>query len=399
MIPAYVFHAVSIAVSILLIPLFLHHLDSSQYALWLVFTVFGGMTLHLQNAIQNASVKEISRGVHLHGDLVQAIQRMRSAYAGLTLFVAFPFFGLGLIYLNLTGYGIYTLEWCIFIMSYVLVYAFAPNFSLLLGSDRVAKCNYINTLTRMLYLLAAFYFLEHGFSVLGICISFAISSLLGVALSSIATRKDINPAWKWSINPNFIGYGFFALAAFYLYSGSILVAATRFPLETIAAYGLGIQISILLVALSLAPLQVWLARLVRTIGSGSEKKELQRSLIAINCVYISGSVLLFVFGGDLLVLVGSSIPLLDRIDLVLLAFAVELNIAILINFLMSKGNYQFVKPYVLISVAGFAAGIVAVYITNNIYGFVVAPLCFQSILSLPWMARIIFAELSVHSST
>ena len=65
MVAAYVFHAVNMAVSILLVPLFLRHLDPSEYALWLIFTAFGGVTLQLQNAIQNVSVKEIARGVHL----------------------------------------------------------------------------------------------------------------------------------------------------------------------------------------------------------------------------------------------------------------------------------------------------------------------------------------------
>lgn len=399
MIAAYVFHAANIAASILLVPLLLRHLESSEYALWLLFTVFGGVTLHIQNAIQNASVKEIARSIHIHDELVQALQRMRSAYAGLTLFVAFPFLGFGLIYLRLIGFEDYALEWCIFIMSYAMVYAFAPNFAVLLGTDRVAKCNNINTLTRVLYLFAVAAFLKLGLSILGLCISFALTSLVGILLSSYATKKDSNPPWKWSLNPNITRYACFAVVAFALYNGSLLIAATMFSKETIAAYGLGLQVCLLLVTLSLAPLQVWLARLVRAIALGDEKKELLRNLAVINFIYISGALFLLVFGNNLLVFIGSGVPLPDRLNLILLAFAVELNLAVLINFLMTKGNYRFVQVYVLISLTGLCFGTVIAYITDNIYSFIAVPLCLQAILCLPWIVRIAFAELSLRPTS
>ena len=394
MVAAYLFHAVNIAVAILLVPLLLRHLDAAEYALWLIFMAFGGATLHLQNALQSSSVREIARGVHLGDGLDLALQRMRTAYAGLAAFVAIPLFGIGLSYLSVIGAMDYRLEWSVFILSYALLYAIAPNFSVLLSTDRVTTCNNINTLTRALYLVGVVVFLNLDLSILGLCIAFAISTLATAILSTYATRYHNNPPWKWSISPNIAPFALFAVSGFTLYNGSLLIAAPHFSREIIATYGLGLQMSTLLYTVSLAPLPVWLARLMRAIASGEERKELLRNVVGINLLFAFGALILLMFGSKLLVLIDSRIPLPGRLDLILFAFAVEMNIAVLVNFLMAKGNYQFVRVYVPIAVTGIVGGAVAGYITNNIYSFIVVPVCLQSVLCLPLIARIVFAELS-----
>jgi len=395
MISAYTFHAVNLVVAMLLVPLLLHYLSPAEYSLWLIFTAFGGFTIHLQNAIQNTSIKEIARGMHLGEEMVESLQRMRSAYAGLVLIVTFPFLGIGLAYLHFIVEGAYTLEWCLFVMSYAVVYAFAPNYSILLGMDRVATSNKINTVTRLLYFLVAAVLLNYGLSILAICLSFALSTIVSAVLSTAVTRNHTNPPWKWSLSRNVTPYAIFAVSAFALYNGSYLIAVTKFPQDLTASYGLGLQISLLLLTLSLAPLQVWLARLVRAIATGDERKELLRNLVVINLIFGSGAIFLLVFGDDLLLLIASRIPLPKQLVLIFCAFAVELNIAVLVNFLMAKDNYRFVKIYVPVALTGLGLGILAVYLTNNIYGFIIVPLCIQSVVSLPWIARITFAKQSI----
>ena len=394
MFSAYMFHAVNMIVAIVLVPLLLHHLSPSEYALWLIFLAFGGLTIHLQNAIQNSSVKEIARGLHLGEEPVESLQRMRSAYAGLVVFVMFPFLIVGLIYLHINNYGNYFIEWCIFALTYAVIYWFAPNYSVLLGTDRVSTSNRINTLTRFLYLVFAAGLLAQGFSVLAVCLSFALSTLVSAAFSTYATRNDTYPQWKWSLSLNLKPYAIFAVCAYALYNGSFLVAAAKFPRDVIASYGLGLQIGLLLVTLSLAPLQVWLARLVRAISSGDEKKELLRNLVVINLIFLSGAIFLLIFGNELLLLVGSRIALPQHLELILGAFAVELNIAVLVNYLMARGDYGFVRIYVPISICALLLGIMTVIVSGNLYAFIVVPLCIQILFCLPRMFLFTFTRTS-----
>ena len=393
MFSAYLFHFVNLAVAFAMVPLLLYFLDSAEYVVWLIFSAFGGFTIHMQNAIQNTSVKEIARGVHLDEDLAASLQRMRSAYAGLALFVAIPYWTIGLVYLNFNDQQQFFIEWSLFVASFAVVYTIAPKHCLLLGTDRVALSNRINTVTRLLYIFVAFALLNFGLSVMAVCISFICSTALSGILSYYVTSTDRDPPWKWSLSQNIPAYAIFAVTAYALYNGAFLITAILFDKNIIASYGLGLQIALYLMILSLAPLQVWLARLVRAIASKDVKRELLKSMAFVNFIFLSGAILLFFFGDDLLKIVRSQVSLPPQLPYIFVAFWIELNIAVIVNYLMVRGNYRFVKFYVPAALCALMMGVFGIYVTRNLYVFIIVPLIIQALVCLPLIARIAVVDI------
>ncbi len=419
---AYLNQVVNLLVAILMVPLLLRYLDINGFILWSIFTTFGGITLQIESAIQIVSVREIAKEYH-SGSIVTiqaAVRKARVAYATLSACVLIPFLMLGLLYLNYIATEKLgtsaSIEWLIFISAYALNYYFGTNNSVLLGMAHVALYNNINSLTRLINLSCTYALLKSGFSVMGICLSFVFSVIIGCVLISRAATQSLenyrssqdalvlintNANFELANSSNILKYTFYMFSAFVLYKGGLLVATMIFPKEVIGAYGLSLQANTMLSMLALVPVQVWLHRLVRAIASGDRKEifhELAVSIVAANTVFIAGEVVLAIFGNALLVLIGSKVVLVGDVDLFLigLSFLVEMNIFLLVNFLVVTRNYGFVKIYVTTSLIGVVLAIFLTWITkDSVATLIIVPLGLQALLCLPLILRIICRELSV----
>lgn len=417
---AYLFQAVNLTVSILTVPLLLHYLDVSGYVLWSVFTVFGAVTLQLQNGIQPVAVREIAREYRggTMRSLTGAIKRVRHAYYMLTVFVVGPLLIAGIAYLHfVAGPKLGTAgipEWFVFVGGYALNYAFAANSAILLGMVRIAQQNNINSVTRALYFTLSFLLLRAGYSVMGICIGFVVSVILSCALITRAARQCTNkhrmtrrtaepeePKTETVANRGMRDYLLYSISAYLLYNGALLVATAIFPKEKVASYTLSVQVFALMSAFSIVPIQVWLNRLVGAVTRRDRVgmlHELAATLVTANAVFVAGFIVLALFGNLLLVLLGSKVQFLRASDLSLIfaAFLVELNIVILVNFLVTSRRYEFVRIYLVTSGMGLVLAALAAWLSHRLLlSLVVVPVTLQCLVCLPLIFGLACSELEV----
>jgi hypothetical protein len=417
---AYLYQAINLLIVILMVPLLLRYLDINEYVLWSIFTTFGGITLQFENAIQMVSVREIAREYHSGNasTLQAAIQKAKSAYTTLSASVLVFVLTFGFLYLHyvarekLGDQG--SSEWLIFISAYVINYYFGINNSILLGMARISRFNIIISQTRIINFLCTYFLLKAGFSIMGICLSFIFSVLVSCAIINRAAKKSLNrylaspeaifqsdAKFEYSDSSNIIKHTFYMLASFALYKGGFLVATKIFPADVIASYGLALQANTMLSALALVPVQVWLRNLVSAIASGNREQmfhELALTIIIANTIFVAGSVMVAIFGNMLLLLIGTKVALPNNTMLFLigLAFLVELNIFLFINFLVTAGNYKFVRIYLSSSVIGVVSVIFLTWLSNSsLATLIVFPLCFQLFLCLPMIIRMICKELAI----
>jgi hypothetical protein len=417
---AYLYQAINLFVVVLMVPLLLRYLDVNEYVLWSIFTTFGGITLQIENAIQMVSVREIAREYHSGNaaTLQAAIRKARAAYKILSVSIIVTFLTLGLLYLHFFVseklYHKENTEWFLFTAAYALNYYFGTNNSILLGMAHISRYNNTNSQTRILNFICTYLFLKAGLSILGICLSFIFSVLVGCAIIYRSAEKSLNNYYSSldsrirpfatfeNSNPsNTIKYTFYMLASFTLYKGGLLVAATIFPKDVIGSYGLTLQANALLSTLALVPVQVWLRKLVSAIARKDRQEmlhELAVTMAIANTVFIAGSFLLALFGNMLLLIIGSKLMLPGNVILLLvgLAFLIELNIFLLVNFLVTAGHYNFVKVYLTTSLISIVLVIFLTSVTkSSVATLILLPLSLQSFLCLPMIFRMACRELAI----
>ena len=417
---AYQYQVINLLVAIMMVPLLLRYLDVNEYILWSIFTTLGGITLQFESAIQMISVREIAREYYAGNaiTLQAAVRKAKTAYMALSASVLVPALALGLLYLHyvagekLANEG--SIEWLLFISTYALNYYFGTNNSIQLGMGHVAKQNNINSLTRTFNFVCTYILLKAGFSIMGICLSFLLSVLVGCLINLRAARKSLENYYVLQENgvrpdakfehynsSNIVKYTFYLLSSFALYKGCFLIATAVIPQNDIAAYGLTLQAIAIISALALVPVQVWLHRLVSAISSGNQQEILRQlavTMLAVNTIFFAGSVLLALFGNMLLVFIGSKVMLTGNINLLLifLAFFVELNIFLLVNFLVTVGNYKFVKVYVTTSLFGIGLVVILAWTFRiNVVTLIAVPLGLQVFLCLPLIFRRTCRELAI----
>jgi hypothetical protein len=416
----YLFQLINLIVSILFVPLLLRYLTVGEYLLWSVFTTLGAVTVQLQNAIQYVSMRQIAYA-HFSGvpsQLLSAIHRTRTAYRRLLIIVVGPFYVVGLAYLILVAkprLGISGIpEWSVFVMAYAVTYHFAPNNAILLGTMRVSTNNHILSATRVLNFIGNYLALKAGLSIAGICLSFLASQLVGAAAGARQARGTLETGNFYrsttggsgvkatlGVQANIRLYAIYMIASFALYNGSLLLATALFPKSAVATYALGLQSNTMLLALAQVPVQVWLSRFVRAIASSDNSRvlrELSVTLVTCNGVFVGGFASLAIFGDLLLRLIGSHVmlPGIASLLVVSAAFLVELNISLMINFLVNKGNYRFVRVYAVTSGIAILFGFMAASISGGfMLGLIAVPLILQTTIALPSIMRITCTELRV----
>lgn len=406
---AYLYQLINVGITLLMIPMLLRYLDVNGYVVWSLFATFGGITLQMENAIQNVSAREIAKRFHLQSrDMMpNVVAKLRKVYLILSAIVLGPLLVVGLLYMNFVAHksiaGNWSFEWIVFAAAYAINYYFGVNNSILLGMNRIGVYSNINSITRSLNFVLTFGFLKLGLSVMGICMSFMSSVMVGCALIYRAAKMTLAEfGVSYADKANVIDhdddihrtkkigyYTIYTFAAFVFYKGMLLVAAAIFPNTIVSGYGLTLQAYTLLTTLALVPTQVWLGRLVAAITSGKKNdivKELAITIWVVNIIFIMGIGGLVIFGEMLLILIGSKVSLLEPLNVIIIgvAFLVEINIFVLANFLIIKNSYGFVRIYVAVGAGGSAVGIlVALVMWESVTPLIVAPLVVQAVLSLP----------------
>ena len=418
---AYLNQGINLLASILIFPLLLKYLGVGDYILWAIFTAIGGITLQLESSIQTLSVREIARYYHAK-DIVgiqRAITKTKINYGLLSASTVCLVLPVGFLYLTFIADGKvgshWRVEWFVFMCVYSINYFFGANNCILLAMGRLNYYNYVNSITRATYIAGATFLLAAGYSVMGVCVSFAVSVFLGVTLIAVAasriargaTVKDVRDFKvldgsaprldTWGI----VRFALFTFLSFALYKGSVIFATSYFPKAELGSYSLTLQAFTMLSAAAVVPIQIWLGQLVKAIVRNSKDEmiyEIGRALLWTNLVYAIGTIGLVLFGGGLLAHVSTSVVLPEARYLLIAAaaFLVEVNQVILINFLVTKRQFRFIRIYVICAASGLVLANFGVYYSRNLFGSLIAiPFIVQMFVCLPFILKLVSEELGV----
>jgi hypothetical protein len=419
MFAAYLYQSVNLLTGVLMVPLLLRYLDAGQFVMWAIFTALGGLTLQVESAIQAVSVRRIAHAYYA-GRLQALADRHASARRLYRLLAAFTLLGVataGAAYLMQTASvklsTSWKLEWSIFMLTYGVNYWFGANTTTLLALGRVTTYNYIAAFTRALNLVVTFACLLAGWGVFGICASFALSVAFNCALIALAARTtsaDARQALEHAPGTadmplpqagDIVRQTVFMLAAFAVYKGGVLIAAWHFPKEEVSKYSLMLQAFAMLFTFALAPTQVWLSKLMKAIvvnDRDTVMRELSRTVLVANTTFLAGGLLLGLVGHRLLDLIGARISLPPSTDLAIagLAMAIELNLFILINLLVSRQQFEFVKLYLSCVGLALLCTASAVWLRQPLmYAFVILPALVQGLVCLPLIVRLMCTQLDL----
>ncbi len=419
---AYSYQIINFIVALITMYLLLSFLSVNEYVLWSIFVTFIGVTVQLENAVQMVSVRELARGYHqsFSSDFMGAFRKAKKAYLLLTLFVVTGVALAGFVYISLIAkistLDEYFVEWILLLFAYSINYFFGTNNSILLATNNVSSFNNTLSFTRILNVIFVFILLKLGYSILGLALSLAISVIIGCAIIGVKAarvRAQVesrpagqnvedkgSPSFKGKGN-NFVLYTLYTLCAYVLYKGGILLVAGHFEKATVAAYALSLQIFTLLTTFALVPIQIWLSHLVAAVNENDAEqslRELSRTFLAVNGLFICGSVGLIALGQFMLSFIKTDIQLPGAWTLLAMAvaFLVEINILLCINLLVTCRNYRFLKVYAKTSLISLMLAVLLVTYTDNIIlSLLLVPALIQSVLCLPAIFRYFCDQLSM----
>jgi hypothetical protein len=407
---ALLFQGVSLLVGVFSVPIFLRYLSPADFLLWMIFTTIGGLTLQIESALQNISVRRIASEV-VSANFFAArkeVERAATLYRTLSLSVVLLVMPCGFLFVanqdNHHFSQFWNIAWLIFGCAYAFNFLFGPNNCLLLATNATNSFNYINALTRALNFVGAFLLLSLGYAVVGAAVSFLFSVVVGCFMIKWQGRQRLIAAVTSGEPPvptdtscpsasgpltDVAHFSLFTFAAYWLYRGALLVATPFFSSGEMSSYGLTLTALSVVNAIALIPNQIRLGTMVTAVV-GDRQDDIQAQIafgLVFATVTFSGFFgVLAVAGPSLLALVGSevSLPSSSQLAMVFGAFLVESWIMVLVNVLVIRKSYDFVTWYCSTVVIAFIVGLVTALSTGALYiGLALIPAMLQLLFTLP----------------
>jgi hypothetical protein len=401
---------VNLVASALLLLLVLRFLGRDDYVQWILFTTIAGGLIQLEQSLSTLVTRSISRsaaqGKQAFAHQLAAASRLyrRFAVGG----VAVMFVG-GAVYLGAADKGRFDRQWLIdwsaFCAAYLCYYFVGSYACSLIALDRADRHAAIGIVTRSLNVAVAGLLLLLGMEVRGLSVSVFVSFLAGAILFRITATHFVSHAGNQQLKdaPPASGspaavpvaqigqHALYMLGSYALYRAGLLIEAAVRPDSLLqASYGLSLQLLALLATLASVPIVMRVAPLVRLYHQGEIKRagqEIARLSLLVNLVFALGGGAL-ILGADLIAYVSpeQGVALLPREQLaaLTLAYAVEMNILILVNGLLAAQEFSFAVRYLLGAISGLAIGVIARASGAGFYtAFVLIPMAVQASVTLP----------------
>lgn len=415
---SYLSQIVNLSGSILLLVFLLLWLNEGAYLQWIIFTAIAGAFINLENSLSTVSSRYISREFHSgrvdkFRDAVGQLRRIYHRFAWLVFLVMMIGGGS---YLYFAGDQKFSpnwpVEWLVFCCAYLITFYPASNCCLLIALHYPAVYSTIILLTRLLNIALAIGLIWLGYGVLGLALSVLVSATICAAAFKVfadrALATNLKPA-EGAAQPaavddagirftQVVYHGAFIFTAYSLYRyGLFLDTGLTDNTASQASFGLALQIFMLIVTVSVVPLTMRVAPLVRAVLSNESERvmhELGLLSAYVNLVFVMMTAGLLILGPYLLSLLpvrGAQLP--DTIELASLgaAFLIEVNILIFANVLIAAQNFRFIYFYAAGAAIGCAVGTLLWLNGSPFYfAFVQCPLVIQLCVTLPalaWLTR------------
>lgn len=421
---SYVGYALKILSNIIILPVVLSNLSSSEYGLWIIFLAFGSLTVLLDLGFGTIIVRYTTysycgaKNIPKYGTpemndngeanylllflvLLSAkkIYKYISLIASLMLFIA----SLYIIYLSVGMSNQFSIivAWGIYASGVVISIYFLYYTCIYKGLGKVKELQRMNIVNQLVYIALILTLLSFDFGLLGLAISnLVVSILLRFQISTEVKRiiKDniedfLNAKKEFVINfketfnsilHHSKGIGGILVSNFIQNQGIILVLSIFLSLETVAVYGLSLQLIGIIATLASIPFKTFLPRMSSLqLSSNTEKlKDIYSygSISAFIIFFLSGTFLL-IFGDRALLLIESPTALLPSSQLLILILYsfIVMNNQRSTDFIQISNVQPYIKSYIISSLSSLILSILLLLLGFEIWGVLLTNLIVQSI--------------------
>lgn len=409
LVSALLFQAVSLLVGVASVPVLLIFLSDRDFLAWILIATFGACTIQIEQGIQIVAARRLGLFWHCQDskNFLSELEKARRRFRVFSLFVivglgAIGFFYFGLL-IDVPLSSDWPIVWCLFILTYGMNYWFGSNSVILLATANTSQFNLTNAFTRSVNLVLTIIFLEKGFSLLGLALSFFISVNLSVFLlrrwaNQVVTaidKRTFSVKRENKLNKDShhtVIYTFFTLSNFFVYKGTFLIIPMFISSSQISVYGLSLQLVAIVYTIAIVPTQVWLSKLMTAVLDKDKHRvflQIVYSLLFGLLIFSASFSFLHFFGNAALNLIGSSVALPPSwiLALIFLAFAIESIIFILVNLLIILNVTKFLWKYFACVWGAFATSVLIAQFWENatdiVFPFLVLPLIIQTFIALP----------------
>lgn len=380
--------------NILVLPFVVSNLNSSEYAIWNIFLAVSsfvvlfdlGYGLVIQRYVMYAysGVDKISEDtlpqleknsnpnyILLYQMFIASkkIYRRISVLSGIVLIFITPY----IIFISRSEYTILQIivPWLIFSVSIVINMYILSDATIIKGLGLIGELQRITLINSVFSTLVKIAFLEFGLGMLGLSLSFFLTSLLLAyqyfKIVNVEKNKDIglfkmlaitfSNDFKESfeiIKERSKGMGGVLISNFLQNQLFTIVAPIFISLEIMAKYSLTWQLISIVASLSGITFSMYTMKMGNYIVSNKveELRELFSITITIFLIlYTTGSIIAFTLGSDILTIIGSKTGLLSNLQIfliVIFVFVTQINQK-MTNILSLSNNQSFVKSLIMSS--------------------------------------------------
>jgi O-antigen/teichoic acid export membrane protein len=350
--------ALQYGASLLLLPLTLHSLSAAELGVWyLLLTAqsfaivadFGFNAAFARNIaaamagaeeIRTVGLAEVQEGAPNHELVARVIKVARLFYFAISLFMLIAMLTIGLWYITwlaqgrAVDLGYVQLSWVMMSFTIALSLYFSWVGPVLIGTGRAQQDFLSQIVTRGSYLVIGAAALLADGSLLGLALAQLAAVALGRWAASLALRPfllGLPSGWQtWTemkgllglIAPNATKFGLAGLSGFVITRSSVFAIATFVGLEASASFTISLQVISAIMAVAQLPLQFALPELVAAnvrVNKAKTRRIAIKLTLAFVAIFAAGATALLMIGPLLLQLIGSSTPLLSKVDFALLA--------------------------------------------------------------------------------
>lgn len=380
-ISGYVAQALNIGYGVLILPFMLIYLSSSEVTYWLIMLSFLGLVMVFDFGFSPAVTRNVAyvmagaswlqaHGITqetvtgkpnwlLYGQLYKTVKQL---YLWIALIALMLFGGLGTWYVSLflsnTPVDNGWLVWEVFFVGFIVNLYFLYTQPILMGLGKIHQANMVNIIMRLLWLMLSAIGLWWYKSILVLPIAYVIGVIVARVYAFIVLQKEAVSLVTTSSNsllnvllPNAWRLGVVMLGAFLINKATVFIAGIYFDSEVSASYIVTLQVLAVIMAVANVYFQMHVPQLSSMhIASVDKRKALYYKLVSISLsIYIVFSLLVVVFGDQILIWLDAKIGLLSLslLSLVLFFGLLELHHSLAATYITTKNQVPFLWASIL----------------------------------------------------
>lgn len=387
---SYVTQVLNTGAGLLLLPIILNKVNSTELALWFIFGTITALINLIDLGFQPNIMRNITfvfsgaqklykEGLHnidgssqINYSLLSAIIiTSKKIYRNISVLTILILSTLGSFYVYYISPKDQYLEsnliaWFIFIIGTVLSLYYSYFTPLLLGRGLIKEYNISLSISKIFYVFFASTCVWLGYGLIGLSFATLLSTIVNRFLANYYLKanfnfklekvtkeesKDIfNILWH-----NTKKHGLINFASFLIVRANLILVSLFLPLQLAASYGLTLQLIVFINSFSTILYYTYLPKFnnFRVFGDIEGIKTLFGLNLTVACLcFIIGCILLILIGNPLLRIIGSKTYLLDSYLSIFLGFILllEMNHTLAATLLTTKNIVPFLKP---VLVSGF----------------------------------------------